>query len=126
MASIISQRLVNAFERFNADLDTFRNETGEDFAPLYEDSTTLRQVKNFRLYKNGKLTWEEKEMVWDRALGGYNYAPTHNTEQMEDDDEAREWLSFWRANLRRAKRYWSMDTEKLDKIQDGEIEDEEE
>ena len=43
-----------------------------------------------------------------------------------DDDDAKEWLSFWRANLRRAKRYWAMDTEALDKIQDGEIEDTEE
>ena len=45
---------------------------------------------------------------------------------MLDDDEAKEYLSFWRANLRRAKRYWSMDTGTLDKIQEGEIEDKEE
>jgi hypothetical protein len=36
-----------------------------------------------------------------------------------------EWVSFWRACLRRAKRYWAMDTDKLDAIQDGEQEDEE-
>ena len=45
---------------------------------------------------------------------------------MMDDDDAKEWLSFWRANLRRAKRYWTTDAETLDKIQDGEIEDTEE
>ena len=38
-------------------------------------------------------------------------------------EDAKEWLSFWRANLRRAKRYWATDAETLDKIQDGEIED---
>jgi hypothetical protein len=43
---------------------------------------------------------------------------------MYDEDDAREWLSFWRANLRRAKRYWEMDTDKLDAIHDGLIEDE--
>ena len=48
-----------------------------------------------------------------------------NVEKMYDEDDAREWLSFWRANLRRAKRYWSMDSERLDAIQDGEIEDDE-
>jgi hypothetical protein len=48
-----------------------------------------------------------------------------NVEQMYDEGDAREWLSFWRANLRRAKRYWSMDSERLDAIQDGLIEDEE-
>ena len=39
------------------------------------------------------------------------------------DDDAKDWLSFWKANLRRAKRYWAMEVEKLDAIQDGIIED---
>ena len=61
---------------------------------------------------NGELTWTEDGK--------------QNVEQMYDEDDAREWLSFWRANLRRAKRYWAMDTETLDAIQDGIKEDEEE
>lgn len=44
----------------------------------------------------------------------------------EDLDGIAEWIKFWRACLRRAKRYFAMDTDKLDKIQDGEIEDDEE
>lgn len=111
MANRISDRMVKAFERFNADLEAFRMETGDEVAVLYEDAYITRNVKDFRLCKNGKLTWTED--------GG------KESEQMFDDDDAKDWLSFWRANLRRAKRYWSMNTETLDKIQDGEIEDKE-
>jgi hypothetical protein len=112
MANRLSDRMVKAFERFNADLETFRKETEGDESTLYEDAFTTRKVKDFKLCKNGKLTWVEDGVK--------------ESEQMFDDDEAKEYLSFWRANLRRAKRYWSMNTETLDKIQDGEIEDKEE
>ena len=112
MANKVSDKMVKAFERFNADLKAFGEETGETFVTLYEDAFTTRRVANFRLQKNGKLTWVEDGVK--------------ESEQMFDDDEAKEYLSFWRANLRRAKRYWSMNTETLDKIQEGEIEDKEE
>ena len=44
-------------------------------------------------------------------------------------DPNRLWLiakfygEFWRKCLKRAKRYWAMDPDRLDKIQDGVIED---
>lgn len=47
------------------------------------------------------------------------------TESENDDDEARELLKKWRADMRRARRYWATDSETLDKMADGEIEDEE-
>ncbi len=114
MANRISDRMVKAFERFNADLKAFGEETGETFVTLYEDAFTTRRVTNFRLYKNGNLKWIEIET---------GQLSREEVEVMMDDDDAKEWLSFWRANLRRAKRYWAMDTETLDKIQDREIED---
>ena len=109
-----SQKMVRAFERFNADLEAFRIETGDDLATLYEDAYTTRNVRDFRLYLSGSLTWTEDGKK--------------ERERMFDDDEAREWLSFWRSNLRRAKRYWSMSTEQLDAIQDPEsgVEDDDE
>jgi hypothetical protein len=112
MANRVSDKMVKAFEKFNADLETFRKQTEGEESTLYEDAYTTRKVKDFRLCKNGKLTWVED---------GHQ-----ESEQMFDDDEAKEYLSFWRANLRRAKRYWEMDTETLDKIQEGEVEDTEE
>ena len=117
MATRISDRMVKAFDKFNADLKAFGKETGEVFVTLYEDAVNTRRVANFRLYKNGNLKWIEVET---RQLS------QENVEVMFDDNEAKDWLSFWRANLRRAKRYWAMDAETLDKIQDGEIEDIEE
>lgn len=114
MANKVSDRMVKAFERFNADLKAFGEETGETFVTLYEDAFTTRRVANFRLYKNGNLKWIEIET---------GQLSQENVEVMFDDDDAKDWLSFWRANLRRAKRYWSMNTETLDKIQEGEIKD---
>ena len=114
MANRISDRMVKAFERFNADLKAFGEETGETFVTLYENAFTTRSVANFRLYKNGNLKWIEIETG---QLSREEFEP------LFDDEEAKEWLSFWRATLRRAKRYWATDAETLDKIQDGEIED---
>ena len=116
MANKVTQRMVKAFDRFNADLRAFGDETGETFVTLYEDAFTTRKVANFRLFLNGKLKWIEIET---------GQLSREETEQVADDDDAKDWLSFWRANLRRAKRYWQMDTDTLDKIQDGEIEDKE-
>ena len=117
MANRISDKMVKAFERFNADLKEFGEETGETFVTLYEDAFTTRRVANFRLCKNGNLKWIEIET---------GQLSRENVERVFDDDDAKDWLSFWRANLRRAKRYWSMETETLDKIQDGEIQDKDE
>ena len=112
MANNCSPKMVRAFERFNADLDKFIAETGD--GTLYEDAYTTRNVSSFKLSLSGTLTWKEDGKT--------------EREKMFDDDEARDYLSFWRANLRRAKKYWSMDTEMLDKIQDPEsgVEDEDE
>ena len=112
-----TKTLVKAFEKFNEDLKSFGNETGETFVTLYEDAFTTRKVANFRLFLNGKLKWIEIE---DGQLS------REEVYEHFDDDDIRDTLKFWRANLRRAKRYWSMDTDTLDKIQEGEIEGKEE
>lgn len=113
-------RHIKNWEMFNADLNNFREETGDDFAILYEDANNTREVKDFSMSEELVLTWTEYEMnFWGQSK------VVQVEEDMRDLDDAREWLKFWKANLRRAKRYWSMDSEKLDAIQDGEIEDEE-
>lgn len=107
----ISKRHLNAWQKFNEDLQAFIRETEptDGYATLYEDANTTRNVKGFFLSANGRLDWYED---------GDN-----ETWYFMDEDEAREWLSFWRANLRRAKRYWEMDAVELDRLQDGETED---
>ena len=116
-----TDRLIKAFEKFNEDLKEFGEQTGEVFVTLYEDANTTRKVANFKLYKNGKLTWVEMEDVYaDRQM---ICEPMKEEYYHTDDDDIRDTLKFWRANLRRAKRYWAMDAETLDKIQDGQVED---
>lgn len=110
--AMISARHIKAWEKFNEEVLAFAQETESDEATLYEDAFTSRNVKNFWMRANGTLSWIEDGKM--------------EIEQMFDEDDAREWLKFWRANLRRAKRYWSMDVETLDMIQDGQLEDEEE
>ena len=71
--------------------------------------------------KNGVLTWDEEEL--EPIKGEWAYVVRKNREQMWDEDDAKEWLKFWRACLRRAKRYDSMPIEVLEAIQDGERDD---
>lgn len=116
-----TDRLIKAFEKFNEDLKTFGEQTGEVFVTLYEDANTTRRVADFKLYKNGKLKWVEMEDVYqDRQI----ISRAMQEEYVHtDDDDIKDTLKFWRANLRRAKRYWAMDVETLDAIQEGEMED---
>lgn len=112
-----TDKLIKAVEKFNNDLREFGNRSGEDgLVTLYEDAYTTRVVADFKLYKNGVLTWKEMEDGNVRTERYDHY----------DDDDIRDTMNFWRANLRRAKRYWEMDTEKLDAIQDPENETEDE
>lgn len=106
--NVCSPKMVKAFEKFNADLDKFIADTSDctGVAPLYEDIYTTRDVHDFKLYLNGKLTWIEDDKK--------------EVEQMFDDDDANDYLKFWKACLRRAKKYWSMSAETLDKIYEGE------
>ena len=112
----LSARQLKAWEKFSEDLNSFRAETGEDFAILYEDAFTTREVKDFKMTETGVLTWRECET--------FKEYERQEREQMINEEDAREWLKFWRAALRKARKYWSMDSEVLDKIQDGEIEEE--
>lgn len=108
---MIPKRQLTAWAKFNRDVEAFIATTEGSDATLYEDAFISRHVRDFNMTPEGVLTWTEDGK--------------RERETMRDEDESREWLSFWRKNLRRAKRYWEMDTETLDKIQDGEIEDKE-
>ena len=108
----ISNRHIKAWEKFNEELKAFTIETEEDCATLYEDACTTRYVKDFHMTTTGMLTWVEEGQ--------------QEKEQMFDEDDAKEYLLFWKGCLRRAKRYWSMDAIELDRLQDSETNDDEE
>lgn len=115
----ISKRMVTAWARFNEDVQAFAQETEPEngYATLYEDANTTRRVKGFVLGENGRLDWYEED---------YDGKGDFETWYLSDDEEAREYLSFWRACLRRAKRYWQMDAIELDRLQNEETQEEEE
>lgn len=116
----ISERHIKAWSKFNEELDAYRADYNDEYAYLYEDAYTIRQVKDFKMTKTGILTWTE---LWST----YNWKnPTEvrkEREVMMDEDDAKDWLKFWRSCFRRAKRYNEMNPEVLDAIQDGERED---
>ena len=121
--SYIKKSHIKAVEKFNDELEAWARETGENPVTLYENAFTSFTLSNVRV-EDGDLnyTYDGKEdsdhvVRQDEETGEY----------FEDELYGiMDSIKFWRACLRRAKRYWSMDSEKLDRIQDGETEDDEE
>lgn len=109
-------------EKFNADLEAFRKYTDDDAAVLYEDAYTSFTLANVRV-ENGCLQYEYDGKLEQEAI----VLQDEDTKEYyeEEYDGISEWIKFWRACLRRAKRYWEMDTDTLDAIQSGEKEDDE-
>jgi len=114
---------IKAVDKFNAELMAFAAESGEDEPRLFEDPFTSFTLSKLRV-EHGYLKFrfdgcEDKERVvfLDDETCQYHEA---------DLDGIMDYVKFWRKCLRRAKRYLCMEPDKLDKIQDGEIEDDEE
>lgn len=104
-------RLQKSISKLNHDLQEFAKETGEGVAPtLYEDAFTSYRVTNISITANGK----ELAYLYDFCDGrGFIY----QSEPIVFYEDAADFINFWKAGLRRAKRYWSMDAETLDRIQ---------
>lgn len=108
--------------KFNEELQAWSKETGENPVTLYEDANTSFTLADIAISQDGQLfyTYDGKvefEVIvrQDEETGEYY--------EVEGMDSIMEYIKFWRKCLRRAKRYWSMDSEKLDAIQNGEAED---
>ena len=121
--SYIKKSHIKAVEKFNEDLKAWAIETGETPVTLYEDPFTSFTLSDIHV-ENGWLKFDYdghpdsvSVVVKDELTEEY---------YEEEFDGIQDYIRFWRACLRRAKRYWSMDSEKLDRIQDGEAEDDEE
>lgn len=119
----ISKRHLNMVSKFNEELKAWAAATDEPEAELYEDAYTSFTLSNLRC-ENGCLLYnydgkEEREEIvqYDDEDGEYY--------EVQGIDGIAEGIKFWRSCLRRAKRYWAMDTDTLDAIQNGEKEDEE-
>lgn len=117
----IKKSHLKAIDKFNAELAAFAEETGDYPPVLYEDAFTSFTLWNIRVV-DGVMYWDQdgetdfcKIVLYDEEEQTY----------YEDDwmDGIPQSIRYWKACLRRAKKYWSMDSETLDAIQDFERED---
>ena len=104
------KKIVEDIEKFNAELKAFANETEDYQAVLYEDSLTMFSIQNIALSPSGKYLTNEYDYIDGKGF--------HTEKELVNGDieEIRSYLNFWKACLRRAKRYWAMDTDTLDAI----------
>lgn len=121
---LIPKKAIRDLEKFIADLAAFAAETGEEFPTLYEDAFTTFEVRRPALSFQGVLTWEDER--GEECREAYITEDEDGEERWDRWYEWSEGLKYWRAGLRRAKRYWATDPDVLDKIHDGIIEDKEE
>lgn len=115
----IKKSHITALEKFKAELDAYK-ETCDPDGWLYEDANTSFTLADIHV-ENGWLKFD------------YDGQPDSVRVVMEDDltgeyyeeslDGIMDYVKFWRKCLKRAQRYWAMDSEELDRIQDGEAED---
>lgn len=121
----IKKSHIKAVEKLNEELNAWAKETGEDEATLYENANTSFTLSDLAISNDGQLfyTYDGQQefavIVCHDDLTGEYY-------EDEGIDSIMEYVKFWRSCLRRAKRYWSMDSETFDRLADGEVEDEEE
>lgn len=119
----IKKSHLKAVEDFNQDLVSFSEETGENPVTLYEDPFVSFTLKDVHVDSLGELHFEYDGAGESHACVELDYE-TNQYYEIEIDG-IMDWIKFWRSCLRRAKRYWSMESERLDAIQEGEMTDEE-
>lgn len=121
----IKKSHIAALEKFKTELEKYK-ETCDPDGWLFEDANTSFTLDNIRL-ENGYLCYDydgkpEQDMIV--------CLDEETDEYYEDEtiDSIMDTVKFWRKCLKRAQKYWSMDPDELDAIQDGETElvDEEE
>ena len=113
-------------DKFNDELRAWAQETGENPPTLYEDLFTPFTLWNIRVI-DGVMYWEDDGKTDSCRIVLYD---EEEKTYYEDDwmDGIPQSIRYWKSCLRKAKRYWSMSSERLDAIYDfqaPDIQDEE-
>ncbi len=121
MNKYIKKSHIKAVEKFNMELRSWSeyiNGTPDSEVELYEDINTIFTLSNVRV-EDGclKYRYDGKEEAENMVC---QYEDTKEYYEEDGLDSIMEYVKFWRACLRRAKRYFEMDSEKLDRLADGE------
>lgn len=124
---IVPKSAERMVERLRADLTAFGKESGAEFPTLFEADGHMFEIRNPRLFPDGTLKWEDENgftqsdnylYYWDDDRGDYYpYEKDVKASPYFDPyEEFKGLIGYWRAALRRAKRYWQMDAETLDRV----------
>lgn len=116
----IKKSHLKTVEKFNEELEAWAKETGEEVATLYEDANTSFTLSNIRLTSQGEMLYdydgkEDKEIVVE-------HDDDENCYYECEYDGIMDYIKFWRKCLHRAEKFWAMDPDHLDAIQNGEAE----
>lgn len=115
----IKKSHIKALEKFNAELLEFEKETGEKPVTLYEDANISFTLADIHL-ENGWLKFDYDGQP--DSVRVVTKDPLDRKYYEEELDGIMDYVTFWRKCLKRAKKFWSMDPDKLDAIQNGEAE----
>lgn len=116
----IKKSHIKAVEKFNEELKAWATETGENEPTLYEDAFTSFTLSD-PVVENGWLKFnydgqpDSVNCVMKDKLTGEYYKD-------EGIDDIMGYVRFWRKCLNRARKFWSMDPDHLDAIQNAEVE----
>lgn len=117
----IKKSHIKALDKFRKELEAFAKETGEQPATLYEDANTSFTLCDIAISDDGQLFYTYDGQVEFQVIVRYDEEEKCYYED-EGIDGIMEYVKFWRKCLNRAKRYWVMDPDTLDAIQNGESE----
>ena len=117
----IKKSHIKALDKFRKELAAFAKETGEQPATLYEDANTSFTLCDIAISDDGQLFYTYDGKVEFEVIVRYDEEEKCYYED-EGMDGIMEYVKFWRKCLNRAKRYWVMDPDTLDAIQNGESE----
>lgn len=117
----IKRSHIRAVEQFNEELKAWAKETGENEPTLYENSNISFTLSDVGVSNDGQLFYTYDGQVEFEVIVRQD---EETGEYWEDDgiDSIMEYVKFWRKCLNRAKKFWAMDSEHLDAIQNGEAE----
>lgn len=117
----IKKSHIKALQKFNEELKAWAKETGEDAPTLYEDANTSFTLCDIALSDDGQMFYTYDGQIEFEVIVRYDEEEKCYYED-EGPEGIMEYVKFWRKCLNRAKKYWSMDPDRLDAIQDGEAE----
>jgi hypothetical protein len=110
----IKKSHIKAVEKFNEELKAWAKEAGEEEVTLYENLNTSFTLSN-PIVENGwlKFNYDGKPdsvycVLQDDLTGEYY--------EDEGIDGIMDYVKYWRACLKRAKKYWEIDPDILDRM----------